>query len=166
MMLTPDIKNYIDRSVLCWLATVSADNVPNVSPKETFTYYGDTHIIIANIASPQTVRNIKQNSDVCISFVDVFVQKGYQLKGKACLVRRSDPGFALMEAPLLKFTEGKFPFSTITSVVVEQAKPIVAPRYVLYPGTTERQQIASAMKTYGVAPYPPLPECSSTQDPV
>ncbi len=37
-MLTSDIKKYIDQSVLCWLATVSKDGIPNVSPKEIFTY--------------------------------------------------------------------------------------------------------------------------------
>ncbi|MEM9685759.1 MAG: pyridoxamine 5'-phosphate oxidase family protein [Bacteroidota bacterium] len=151
-MLTPDIKKYVNSSVLCWLATSSLENVPNVSPKETFSCYGDTHIVIANIASPQTVRNIEQNDKVCVSFIDVFVQKGYQLKGSARIVEISDPDFTAMEALLLKITEGKFPFSTITAIAVEQVKPIIAPRYILYPETTVQQQIESAMNTYGVQP--------------
>ena len=65
MELTKEIRDHIDKSVLCWLATVSVENTPDVSPKEIFTYYGDNHIIIANIASPQTVLNIKQNENVC-----------------------------------------------------------------------------------------------------
>lgn len=151
-MLTPDIKKYVNSSVLCWLATSSLENMPNVSPKETFACYGDTHIVIANIASPQTVRNIEQNAKVCVSFIDVFVQKGYQLKGSARIVKQSDPDFAAMEALLVKITEGKFPFSTITAIAVEQVKPIIAPKYVLYPETTVQQQIESAMNTYGVQP--------------
>lgn len=151
-MLTPDIKKYINSSVLCWLATSSSDHVPNVSPKETFSWYEDRYIIIANIASPQTLKNIRQNPKVCVSFIDVFVQKGYQIKGNATIVKRSDAGFDAMEAPLLKITEGKFPFSTITAILVEEVKPITAPKYILYPGTTEQQQIESAMKTYGVRP--------------
>lgn len=39
MIITNEIKKYIDQSVLCWLATVSTDGVPNVSPKEIFSYY-------------------------------------------------------------------------------------------------------------------------------
>jgi len=63
-MLTSEIKEYIDKSVLCWLATSSTDNVPNVSPKEIFNYFGENVIIIANIASPQSLKNIKQNKKV------------------------------------------------------------------------------------------------------
>ena len=149
-MLTPNIKKSIDRSVLCWLATSSSENVPNVSPKEVFTYYKNRHIIIANIASPQTVRNIKQNNKICISFIDIFVQKGYQLKGIAEIVNKKDKQYPQMETILLKMTEGKFPFSTITSILIEKIKPIIAPRYLLFPETTEKQQIESALETYGV----------------
>ena len=39
MELTEEVKAYIDQSVLCWLATVSSDKIPNVSPKECFTYF-------------------------------------------------------------------------------------------------------------------------------
>jgi predicted pyridoxine 5'-phosphate oxidase superfamily flavin-nucleotide-binding protein len=148
-MLTPAIKTSIDKSVLCWLATASAENVPNVSPKEVFTYFGESQILVANIASPQTVRNIKQNAQVCISFIDVLVQKGFQLKGKARIIMSTDPDFSAMEAPLLIITQGKFPFSSITSILIEKVKPIIAPRYLLYPETTEEEQVASARKAYG-----------------
>ncbi|WP_108808888.1 pyridoxamine 5'-phosphate oxidase family protein [Aquimarina spinulae] len=147
-MLTLEIKKYIDKSVLCWLATSSLDNIPNVSPKEIFTYYSDTAIIIANIASPQTVKNIKENDNVCISFIDVFVQKGFQLKGVAKIVAKNDPEYTTMQALLLQLTGGKFPFATITNIIVKDVKRIIAPKYILYPETTEEQQIQSALKQY------------------
>ncbi len=150
-MLTNEIIKYIDASVLCWLATSSEHNVPNVSPKEAFTYYEDSHIIVANIASPQTVENIKQNQNVCISFIDVFVQKGYQLKGKARILEVNDPGFVEREVLLLKLIGNKFPFSSITDIKIETVKPIIAPKYFLYPETTERDQIESAIKSYGIS---------------
>ena len=149
-MLNSKVKEYIDKSVLCWLATASIDNIPNVSPKEIFNYYNKNSIIIANIASPQTVKNIKQNPNVCVSFIDVFIQKGYQIKGKGIIIDKKDESFSEMESILLKMTEGKFPFSTITKITVESMKPIIAPRYILYPETTEEQQIISAKKTYNV----------------
>ena len=43
---------------------------------------------------------------------------------------------------------GKFPFEKITKVILEQVKQIIAPRYVIYPETTESKQIESAKKTY------------------
>jgi len=150
MELNNEIKKCIDKSVLCWLATASNENVPNVSPKEIFNYYGTDKIIVANIASPQTVRNINQNENVCVSFIDVLVQKGFQLKGKAKVIRKTDSEFSEMEKILSKMTEGKFPFATITKITVNQIKPIIAPKYILYPKTTEKEQIESAKKMYGI----------------
>jgi len=147
-MLTPDIKKYIHQSVLCWLATTGQDQMPNVSPKEIFNYYGEHQIIVANIASPRTVKNIQSHPKACISFIDVFVQKGYQIKGAAAIIKKGHPDFPAMEEVLLAMTGGKFPFASITSIQVEQVRPIIAPRYLLYPNTTEEEQIASAKKVY------------------
>ncbi len=145
-----DLKTYIDRSVLCWLATSSSENIPNVSPKEVFAFYPENAIIIANIASPQSVKNIKENNKVCVSFIDVFVQKGFQIKGKAEIVSKKDVAYAPMEAIILKMTKGMFPFSNIIKISIDDVKKIIAPKYILYPETTEEDQIASAKKTYGV----------------
>lgn len=151
MKLTEDIKKYINQSVLCWLATASLDNIPNVSPKEIFITYNDETIIIANVASPQTAKNIQQNPNICLSFIDVLVQKGYQLRGKAKVITKKEEDFKALEKPLLEITQGKFPFTSIFKINVESAKPILAPRYVLYPDeTTEASQIESAKKSYGL----------------
>lgn len=149
MELTEEIRECIDRSVLCWLATVSKENMPNVSPKEVFRAYGSNAIIVANIASPKTVRNIKQNENVCISFIDILVQKGFQVKGKAKIIGKTDSGFSEMQNVLIEITGGKFPFATITEITLDTVKPIIAPKYILYPETTEKQQIESAKKVYG-----------------
>ncbi|MGY6647212.1 pyridoxamine 5'-phosphate oxidase family protein [Wenyingzhuangia sp. IMCC45574] len=148
MELTANILKYIDQSVLCWLATSSKDNIPNVSPKEVFTHYGNDEIIIANIASPQTVQNILENENVCISFIDVLVQKGCQIKGKAKILKNTDTEFPKREQILLRITKGAFPFASITQIKIETSKPILAPKYVLYPKTTEQEQIESAKNTY------------------
>lgn len=58
--------------MLCWLATVDAQGQPNVSPKEVWAIADDRHVVVANIASPVTVRNIAQQPQVCLSFVDVL----------------------------------------------------------------------------------------------
>lgn len=149
MKLTEEVKTSINESVLCWLATSSAENIPNVSPKEIFSLFEDDSIIVANIASPQTVKNIRANKNVCISFIDVLKQKGFQLKGEAEIIEKSFTGFTSMEKVLLTLTEGKFPFATITKITVTSSKPIIAPKYLLYPNTTEQEQIENAKKSYG-----------------
>ncbi len=149
MKLTPTIKASIDKSVLCWLATVSEENQPNVAPKEIFNYYKSDKIIIANIASPQSVKNIRANKKVCLSFIDILVQKGFKVTGHAEIINNSHPDFSEMEKVLLKMTEGKFPFKTIICITIIKIKPILAPRYILFPGTTEEEQIDSAKAAYG-----------------
>lgn len=156
MKLTETIKTSIDKSVLCWLATASTNGFPNVSPKELFTYFGDERLIIAHIASPQTMKNINQNPNVCISFVDVFVQKGFQLKGKANILTKKNEDYKAMEKVLFKMATAKFPFKQIIEVKVENAKHIVAPSYLLYPETKEEEQIESALKAYGVKKRTPF----------
>ncbi len=151
-MLDDDVRTLIDESVLCWLATCSAAGQPSVSPKEVFAPLGDDAIVIANIASPGSARNIRENPRACISFVNIFTQKGYQVAGQAAYLKQTDPGYAEAESILLKITLGDYPFRTIFRVTAERVAPIIAPRYKLFPETTEHDQIDSAMRTYGVRP--------------
>ena len=78
-MLSSEVQNSAAHSVLCWLATVDGNGQPNVSPKEIFAAFDTEHLVIANIASPSSVRNIEVNPLVCVSFIDVFVQKGFKV---------------------------------------------------------------------------------------
>ena len=149
-MLTQDVIKYIEQSVLCWLATSDKDNFPNVSPKEMFTHFEDNKILIANIASPNSVANILENNNVCVSFVDVFVQKGYKIKGQAKIIYKKDADFEIKSKPLTTLFTDKFPISAIIEITVQKIESIMAPSYFLYSETTEEAQIKSAMDTYKV----------------
>jgi uncharacterized protein len=46
-MLNPIVMESIEKSVLCWLATVEADGMPNVSPKEMFMAKDEVTLLIA-----------------------------------------------------------------------------------------------------------------------
>ena len=139
--------------VLCWLATVDAQGQPNVSPKEVFAVLDSQHVVIANIASPQSLRNTQNNPKVCVSLVDIFVQKGWKLLGHAQYVNASEDAFDAYAKPLLGMVGDKFKIQGVWVVKVEMAHPILAPSYRFYPdSTSEASQIASAMKAYGVRP--------------
>ena len=149
--LTDAVRDTARRSVLCWLATVDAQGQPNVSPKEVWAIADDRHVVVANIASPMTARNIASQPQVCLSFVDVFVQKGYKLVGTAQVVQADDPDFISWASPLLAMVGQRFAIQSVLVMAVQSVDPIVAPSYRLYPDdTTEASQIASALKTYGV----------------
>ncbi len=152
MILTDDIKQAIDSCVLCWLATVNSKQVPNVSPKEVFTYQGDDTVLIANIASPKSVLNIATNANVCVSFIDIFKQKGFKLVGKANIIEKSDNAFDKQYQPLYAMAGDAYPIHNIINITVEHVAPIIAPSYKLFPDKTEAQQVENAMASYGVKP--------------
>jgi len=110
-------------------------------------------MVIAHIASPISVRNIQQNPKVCVSLIDIFVQKGWKLIGHAQYVNASDEAFHAFAEPLLGMVGDKFNIQAVLVVKVEQAHPILAPSYRFYPdSTTEEGQMDTAMKAYGVRP--------------
>ena len=153
--LTAAVRDSARRSVLCWLATVDAQGQPNVSPKEVWAIVDDCHVVVANIASPVTARNIAQQAQVCLSFVDVFVQKGFKLVGMARVVRPDAVDFAVWAEPLLAMTGERFPTHNVWVIAVQSSSPIVAPSYWMHPDTsTEAAQISSAMRAYGVTALP------------
>lgn len=151
-MLTDEVKKYINKSVLCWLATSNLQNEPNVSPKEIFAHDGDNTLLIAHIASPNSVENIKDNPHVCVTFVDIFIQKGFKLKGKATLISKEDIDFIEKVKPLTDLFSDKYPIKSVIEITITKVDPILAPSYFLYPERTEQFQIESAMETYHVRP--------------
>ncbi len=151
-MLTNEVKKYIRKSVLCWLATSDKDNMPNVSPKEMFTFADDNTLIVANIASPNTIQNIDFNPNVCISFLDIFIQKGYKIKGIARIIEKSHETFAEKVTLLTALFGDTFPIKSIIEIEIKSVEKIVAPSYFLFAATTEENQIKNAMITYNVKP--------------
>jgi predicted pyridoxine 5'-phosphate oxidase superfamily flavin-nucleotide-binding protein len=152
-LLNEPIREAARRSVLCWLATVDAEGQPNVSPKEVWAVADEQHVVVAHIASPISARNIAQHPQVCLSFVDVFVQKGFKLVGTAREVRAADAEFATWAKPLLAMVGQRFTIQSVLLVHVKSVAAIVAPSYRFYPDdTTEASQVASGMRAYKVQP--------------
>ncbi len=152
-VLTDAVRKAASRSVLCWLATVDANGQPNVSPKEVWTIADDRHVVVANIASPVTVRNIGQQPQVCLSFVDVLVQKGFKLTGTARELLPAEADYAAWAAPLLAMAGDRIPVRSVLLITVQTVQPIVAPSYWLFPETTtEASQIEAARRSYGLVP--------------
>jgi predicted pyridoxine 5'-phosphate oxidase superfamily flavin-nucleotide-binding protein len=85
-IITDDMKRVIRQQRLAFVATVSADNTPNLSPKGTIAVWDDDHLVFANIRSPQTIRNLRVNPAIEINVVDPMVRKGYRFKGTATVI--------------------------------------------------------------------------------
>ncbi len=152
-MINESVHQAARRSVLCWLATVDAMGQPNVSPKEVWAIADTQHVVVAHLASPVSAHNIAQQPLVCLSFVDVFVQKGFKLKGSAREICADDPDFPRWAAPLLAMAGPRFAIRSVLVIRVTSVAPIVAPSYRFYPDeTNEASQVSAAMQVYGVKP--------------
>jgi len=143
-MLKPE--NYFDQFVLCWLATVSEKGVPNVSPKEVFIFEQEKQLLIANIASPQSVKNIRANPQVCVSGVNIWIQKGLQCKGKAVVIDPKNKKFEQKETLFKTLIQGKV--LHIIQIQIETVKEIKAPSYLFIKETTEQSQLEAAKMQY------------------
>ncbi|WP_410217626.1 pyridoxamine 5'-phosphate oxidase family protein [Paracoccus sp. (in: a-proteobacteria)] len=141
-----------EKAVLCWLATVDNSHKPNVSPKEIFKQTAEDHLLIADIASARSVRNIRANPAVCVSLIDVFLQRGEKLEGRALVVPPDHTDFRALAAPLVEMTAGRFPIRHVISVRIERRSDIRAPSYAFFSGRSEEELQADAYRTYGVQP--------------
>jgi predicted pyridoxine 5'-phosphate oxidase superfamily flavin-nucleotide-binding protein len=134
-LLTPDMKRVVEEQRLGFVATVCPDGTPNLSPKGTTAVWDDDHLIFANIRSPGTLTNLRQNANVEVNVVDPFVRKGYRFKGVASILE-SGP----LYDKLLAFYKERGSQSAIREIVmirVQNAQPIDSPAYDL--GFTEDQ---------------------------
>ena len=85
-LLTADMKRVVEEQRLGFVATVCPDGTPNLSPKGTTAVWDDDHLVFANIRSPGTLANLRQNANVEVNVVDPFLRKGYRFKGVASVL--------------------------------------------------------------------------------
>ena len=85
-LLTADMKRVVEEQRLGFVATVCPDETPNLSPKGTTAVWDDAHLIFANIRSPGTLANLRQNASVEINVVDPLLRKGYRFKSVAAVL--------------------------------------------------------------------------------
>jgi len=154
MILDELTRDLVEKSVLCWLATVGQDGHPSVSPKELWNTYGTDSLVIADIASANSVTNMRTQPKVCVSFVDVFRQKGMKLYGSAEVVPNDANDFQKMGSQLLGIAGDKFVIRNLIHVRVERASKIIAPSYKLFPDMDEQTMMEESYRTYGVRPAP------------
>ena len=86
MKIPTEAIDLVKKMKLGFVATVRPDGKPNLSHKGTLTIFDDEHLIFADIASPQTSENLRQNPEVVVEVVNPFSRKGYRFRGKALVV--------------------------------------------------------------------------------
>ena len=128
-ILTDDMKRVVRQQRLAFVATVCADNTPNVSPKGTIAVLDDDHLVFANIRSPQTLSNLRRNSAIEINVVDPMVRKGYRFKGTATVL---EAGARYKEVTAFFTARGvSNRIREVVVIKVEHALPVTSPAYDL-----------------------------------
>jgi len=95
---------------MAWVATATADGVPNATPKGSCRVLDDEHLVFADLFSRKTRENLLQNPKIAVTVVDEKKAKGYQIKGTAELLK-SGPLFEQV-AEMLKKAPHKLPPAT------------------------------------------------------
>ena len=142
--ISEEIKNFVNSQKLGYVATVSNDGTPNLSPKGTIVVMNESTLVFADIRSPQTIQNLQNNPSVEINVVDPFQRLGYRFKGE-CKIINEGPEFD----KILDYYVNVGIKSKINSVVivdVESMSEVTSPSYDL--GATKDELVSKWKKYY------------------
>ncbi len=129
-ILTDEMKRMVQEQRLGFVATVSPDGTPNLSPKGTILPHGDTQLVFADIRSPRTIANLQKNPAIEINVINAFSRKGFRFKGRARIIADGDEfqgwlsfyqNQGMVDAPKR--------IQAIVITDVEQALPVISPGY-------------------------------------
>jgi uncharacterized protein len=150
MRMTEEMKRMVDHLRLCYVATVTPDGKPNLSPKGSLKVWDDENVVFADIASPITVRNLRANPFIEINMVDPFLRRGFRFKGRAEICE-SGPEFDFVAEDLWSREGRQYPVNAVVKVAIEEAFPVLSPAYTFNDDVKEEQVRAVWLRRYGVA---------------
>ena len=132
-VITSEIKNFLDIQKLGYVATVSSDGKPNISPKGTIIAWSSTLLAFADIRSPDTMLNLQHNPFVEINVIDPLSRKGYLFSGTAKIIKDTP----LYDDILTHYRNNgiQSPINSIVIVDVSSVSTVTSPLYDL--GKTE-----------------------------
>ena len=132
-LITSEIKNFLNLQKLGYVATVSSDGKPNISPKGTIIAWSSTVIAFADIRSPDTMLNLQKNPFVEINVIDPLSRKGYLFSGTAKIIKDTP----LYDDILIHYRNNgiQSPINSIVIVDVSSVSIVTSPLYDL--GKTE-----------------------------
>ena len=142
--ISEEIKNFVNSQKLGYVATVSKDSTPNLSPKGTIVVMNESTLAFADIRSPQTIQNLQDNPSVEINVVDPFQRLGYRFKGEGKIISEGSEFDKILD-----YYENAGIKSKINSVVVVDVKSmseVTSPSYDL--GVTKDELVSKWKKYY------------------
>ena len=114
--LTEEAKKIISEFGPALIATASKEGKPNVSPKGSFRVLDDDHVVFANIGSPRTMANLKENPQLTAITFDRSTRKGCRIWGKAEIIDSGD----LFDSLSKEFAPRKMTVKNVVVVAVDE----------------------------------------------
>ena len=142
--ISDDIKNFVNSQKLGYVATVSKDGTPNLSPKGTIIVMDESTLVFADIRSPKTMENLQENTSVEINVVDPFKRLGYRFKGDGKIVNEGTEFDKILEH--YKNLGVKSKINSVVVVDVKIMSEVTSPSYDL--GATEDELVSKWKKYY------------------
>jgi len=143
MLITQEIKDFLNVHKLAYVATVSPDGKPNISPKGTLVGWTSDTLAFADIRSPDTMNNLQRNPDVEINTIDPFSRKGYLFKGRARILENGS-----IYDDVLNYYRSQGVKSPINSVVLVDVSDVSKVTSPLYDMGIPEQEIKSKWKKH------------------
>ena len=128
-VITPEIKTFLHSQKLGYVATVSPDGKPNISPKGTIISWTSDLLAFANIRSPDTMSNLKINSAMEINVIDPLSRKGYLFIGTGKIIKDSP----LFDEIVTYYRNSgiQSPINSVVLVTVSSVSKVTSPLYDL-----------------------------------
>jgi uncharacterized protein len=133
-VLTEEMIRVVRQQRLGYVATVSPDGRPNVSPKGSLTVWEGDRLVFADIESPHTIRNLEKNPNTEVNVVDPGVRKGFRFTGTGRVLRTGDIYWKVLEHYKGEGADIRR-VRAIVVIDVQTAAPVVSPCYLT--GLTE-----------------------------
>ena len=148
MKLSSEMQRVVLEQRLGFVATVTEDGRPNVSPKGTTTVWDDEQLMFADVASPGTVTNLNANPHVEVNVVDPILRKGFRFSGTATVYTEGE----MFERGIriLRGRGSALDMDRVRSIVVidvTSAAPLISPIYDN--GTAEEVIVRRWLDYYG-----------------
>ncbi|MDA0768598.1 MAG: pyridoxamine 5'-phosphate oxidase family protein [Chloroflexi bacterium] len=129
-MIDARIREIIENNTIGFVASITAEGRPTVSPKATFAVIDDRTLAFSNLRSPKTVRNIQHNPAVEVNFIDVFHRTAARITGAARYVpKKVDAEFETLLPAFEKWSTLVDRMHGFVVISVDHAEFVTSPSY-------------------------------------
>jgi len=147
-LLNQKVKDCVEATKLCYVATINDDDSPNLSPKGSLKILDDNHLIFADIASPGTVENLRKRPAIEVSVVDVFKRLGYGIKGTAEIMDKGTKAYDFIAKAFQDLHGSGFPIRHVIKIKVGKVRQFVSPAYAYGKNVDEESLSSQFLNTY------------------